>query len=214
MDTLNCLCKYKVVTVVRRLYGDDLLRLAHALHDGGVRLMECAFDQQDSACVEKTTEAIRSLRREMGEEMRFGAGTVLNRTQLEAAAAAGAEYIVSPNVNEKVITRTKELGLVSVPGALTPTEILSAHDMGADVVKLFPAMALGFSYIKDIMTPISHVKLMAAGGVNEENFSRFLSMGFVGAGISGRLTDKELIARGDYAELTRRAAAFMKLAEN
>ena len=145
--------------------------------------------------------------------MQIGAGTVLSRQQVDAARQAGAQYIISPNVNLGVIERTKELGLVSMPGAMTPTEIMAAHDAGADFVKLFPATTLGFHYIKDIMAPISHVKLVATGGVTEENFGRYLSMGFAGAGVSGRLSEKTLLAQGNWEEITRRAKAFAGIAE-
>ena len=139
---------------------------------------------------------------------------MLNEAQVDAAFSAGAKYIISPNTNERVIRRTKELGMVSIPGAMTPTEILAAHDAGADLVKLFPATTLGFKYIKDIQAPISHVRLVATGGVNEENFGQYLDVGFAGAGISGRLTDKQLIAEGNWDELSRRAAAFAKIVED
>ena len=213
MSTLDFVLENKVVSIVRRVYGDDLLKLAHALCDGGVKMIECTFDQQDPCCIEKTTEAISMLCAEFGDRMYFGAGTVLSAKQVDAAAEAGAKYIISPNVNPYVIGHTKELGLVSIPGAMTPTEILSAHDLGADIVKLFPATTLGFKYIKDILAPITHVKLMATGGVTEENFADYLSLGFVGAGVSGRLSDKKLIAAGDFDTIRQRAAAFVRIAE-
>ena len=140
--------------------------------------------------------------------MMFGAGTVLTREQVKAAADAGACYIISPNTDADVITYTKELGLVSIPGAMTPSEIMNAHNLGADIVKLFPSGYLGFRYIRDILAPISHVKLCATGGVSEENWGEYLSLGFAGAGISGRLCDKKCIESGDFAEITRRAKVF------
>lgn len=109
------------------------------------------------------------------------------------------------------IQRTKQLGLVSIPGAMTPTEIIAAHNCGADLVKLFPAATLGVRYIKDILAPISHVKLLATAGITEENFKQFLELGLAGAGISGRLTDKKLIAEKDWTEFTRRAQVFVQI---
>lgn len=154
------------------------------------------------------------LRAAHGENMHFGAGTVLSAEQVDAAARAGAEFMISPNTDPAVICRTKELGLISIPGAMTPTEILAAHNYGADLVKLFPAATLGLTYAKDILAPISHVKMIATAGITEENFAQFLKLGLAGAGISGRLTDKKLIADGDWAEFTRRAEAFRRIAEN
>lgn len=212
MGTYEFITRHKVIAIVRRIYGEDLLNLSKALCAGGVKLMECTFDQQDPDCIKKTQEAIRALCAQHGEEMLFGAGTVLTPEQAEAARDAGAKYIISPNVNEAVIRKTKEMGLVSIPGAMTPSEILTAHDLGADLVKLFPATTLGFHYIKDILAPITHVKLVATGGVTEDNFQQYLDLGFAGAGVSGRLTDKKLIAEGNWAELTRRAKVFSDMA--
>ena len=213
MNTLDFIEKFKVVAIVRKIYGNDLVCLAHALCDGGIRMIECTFDQRDSECITRTSESIKLLSDEFGDEMCFGAGTVLTAEQVDAACAAGAKYIISPNVNEKVISRTKELRLVSIPGAMTPTEILAAHDMGADIVKLFPAATLGVQYAKDIMAPISHVKLMATGGVNENNFGQFMELGMIGAGVGGRLTDKSVIASGDFSVITERARAFSRVVE-
>lgn len=213
MTTQMFISQHKVIAIIRKIYGEQLLELSKALRAGGVRLMECTFDQQDPDCINKTQRAISMLCEHHGDAMQIGAGTVLSRQQVDAARQAGAQYIISPNVNLGVIERTKELGLVSMPGAMTPTEIMAAHDAGADFVKLFPATTLGFHYIKDIMAPISHVKLVATGGVTEENFGRYLSMGFAGAGVSGRLSEKALLAQGNWEEITRRAKAFAGIAE-
>lgn len=208
MDTLNFIQENKIITICRKVYQRPLLDLADALYAGGVKLMEVTFDQADPDCLKKTGEAISQLCQRFGDTMAFGAGTVLSTEQVDAAARAGARYIISPNVDPAVIARTKELGLVSIPGAMTPTEILTAHNLGADIVKLFPAGYLGFGYIKDILGPISHVPLCAAGGVTEENWGRYLDLHFAGAGVSGRLCDKGCIATGDFAEITRRAETF------
>ena len=208
MNTLDFILENKVITICRKVYGENLLKLAQALYAGGVQLIEVTFDQADPECIAKTTEAIRTLNQSFQGQMMFGAGTVLTREQVKAAADAGACYIISPNTDADVITYTKELGLVSIPGAMTPSEIMNAHNLGADIVKLFPSGYLGFRYIRDILAPISHVKLCATGGVSEENWGEYLSLGFAGAGISGRLCDKKCIESGDFAEITRRAKVF------
>lgn len=211
MNTLDFITENKVITICRRVYGEDLMRLADALYAGGVKMIEVTFDQADPDCIAKTCDSIRALCARLGDKMMFGAGTVLTTEQVKAAAKAGARYIISPNVDADIIAATKTLGLVSMPGAMTPSEILMAHKLGADIVKLFPAGYLGFGYIKDILGPISHVKLCATGGVTEENWGTYLDYGFAGTGISGRLCDKKCIAAGDFAEVTRRAAAFMDI---
>lgn len=203
----------KVIVIIRRLYGDNLLKLAEALMEGGVKLIEVTFDQSDPDAASKTGEAIGMIGRRFEGGILAGAGTVLTPAQVDAAAESGAKYIISPNTDMNVIRRTKELGLVSIPGAMSPSEIMSAHNAGADFVKIFPANDLGLRYIKNIRAPISHVKLLATVGVNEENFADYLSAGYSGAGISGRLTDKALIEAGDFAELTRRARVFTDIAK-
>lgn len=212
MELARKLEESRVLVIVRGIYGEELVDLAWAMYRGGIRFIEATFPQAERNCVELGQSAIRLLCRQLPSDMYIGAGTVLSEDQVNAAYEAGARYIISPNVNEKVIKRTKELGLMSIPGAMTPSEILNAHDMGADFVKIFPFIDLGLEYIKNIRAPISHVKMLATGGVNENNFEAVLKVGFVGAGISGRLTDKKLIAAGDFAELQRRAAAFSEIA--
>jgi len=212
MNSREFIEKHKIVVICRRVYGDDLKKLSTALFKGGIRLIEVTFDQKDASCIDKSCGALVTLNELYGDTMLVGAGTVLSVEQVDAAFKAGAKYIVSPDVNPAVVKRTKELGLVSIPGAMTPTEILAAHNLGADFVKLFPATTLGFKYIKDILAPITHVKLVATGGVTEENLGQYLELGFAGAGISGRLTDKKLIESGDLEELTRRAEVFVKIA--
>lgn len=211
MNTLDFITDNKIITICRRVYGMDLLRLADALYTGGVRMIEVTFDQADPDCIAKTCDSIRALFDHFGDKMMFGAGTVLTPDQVKNAADAGARYIISPNVDVDVIAATKALGLVSMPGAMTPSEILAAHKLGADIVKLFPATYLGFGYIKDILGPISHIKLCATGGVTEENWGTYLDCGFAGAGISSRLCDKKCIATGNFGEITRRARAFMDI---
>lgn len=208
MDTLEFIQASKIITICRKVYGAQLEQLAGALAAGGIKLIEVTFDQADPDCVQKTTQAIAMLNEKYGDQMMFGAGTVLTREQVKAAADAGGRYIISPNTDPEIIAYTKELGLVSMPGAMTPSEIITAHNLGADIVKLFPSGWLGFKYIKDILAPISHVKLCATGGVTEENWGEYLDLGFVGAGISGRLCDKKCIAAGDFEEITRRAKVF------
>lgn len=202
----------KVMVICRGLYNEDLMKVVDALYAGGVRLAEVTFDQNDPDAVEKTSGAIRQLK-EKHPDMKVGSGTVTSVEQVKATKEAGGEFCLSPNVNVEVIKATKEEGLVSIPGALTPTEILQAHEAGADIVKIFPAGWLGLRYLKDIKGPINHVKFLAAAGVNEENFADYLKAGYCAAGISGRLLDKKVIEQQNYAELTRRAQVFTKIAE-
>lgn len=226
-NLVDLMLEKKIIAIVRGTYGEDLKNLALALYKGGIRFIEVTFDQKDPDCLKKTGDAIRMLNslfeddttdntaesNTLKDKLHVGAGTVLNEQQVRTAYEAGAKYIISPNTKEKVIALTKELGMISIPGAMTPTEILDAHDYGADFVKLFPAATLGLKYVKDILAPISHVNIIATAGITEENFAEFLKLGLKGAGISGRLTDKNLIASGNWEEITHRAQAFVTIAE-
>ena len=140
--------------------------------------------------------------------MVFGAGTVTSLQMLELAKNAGARFVVSPDTNEAVIRATVAAGMVSMPGALTPTEIVTAHSCGADFVKLFPAGTQGTAYFKAVTAPLNHIRLLAVGGVNEKNIGDFLSAGAVGAGVGGNLVNKTWIANGEFEKITALARAF------
>ena len=116
--------------------------------------------------------------------------------------------MISPNVDEAVIRRAKELGMVAMPGALTPTEIVSAYNMGADIVKLFPAGELGLGYIKAVRGPLKHIPMSAVGGVKPENVSEYLDAGVCGFGVGGPLVLAKAVKSGDDAAIEERAKAF------
>ncbi len=204
---------FKIFAIVRKIYSDDLLRLAEALFSGGIRMLEITFDQSDPDCIKKTSNSIKMLDKVMGKIMLLGAGTVLNVAQVEAAKAAGAKYIVSPNTDERVVRYSKLNGLISIPGAMTPSEMVNAVEYGADYVKVFPVSDLGLKYMTSIMSPLNHIKFIATGGVGLDNLNDYFKIGFVAAGIGGFLADKKLILRGDYAELTNRARKFVEIAQ-
>ena len=133
---------------------------------------------------------------------------------MELAAKAGAKYIISPDVNVEVIRRTRELGLVSMPGAMTPSEVMTAHNAGADYVKLFPAGELGTSYVKAIRAPISHVKLLAVGGINEKNVADYMAAGMCGAGVGDNLANKKWIEAGEFHKITETARELLAAAKS
>lgn len=211
MKTIEFIEKNKVVAICRKIYGDDLIRLVDALLAGGIKMVEVTFDQADPACLDHTGEAIRAIHSRFSDAVLAGAGTVVTEEQVETAAEAGAAYMISPNTDLSVIRKTLALGTISIPGAMTPSEILTAHNAGAHFVKLFPAGFLGLSYIKEIKAPISHVKMLAVGGVNADNFASFLDAGMAGAGLSSYLCNRDLVKEGNFEEITRRAHIFSKI---
>ena len=203
----------KIVAIVRGVYGEDCVKLAQALYDGGIELLEVTFDQSKPEALGRTSDTIHELVVRLGDKMAFGAGTVTSLEMLELAKNAGAQFIVSPDTNEEVIKATVAGGMVSMPGALTPTEILNAHRYGADFVKVFPTSSLGTAYIKAVRGPINHVRLLAVGGVNEKNIGEFIKAGVDGAGVGGNLVNKEWIARGEFDKITALAEEFCRNAQ-
>lgn len=210
-NIINVIEENKIIAICRGTYGEELFQLVSALEKGGVKLVEVTFDQGDPDCLSKTSTAIAKLSQKFNDSMVIGAGTVVTLEQVETAYQAGAKYIISPNTNPAIIKRTKELGMVSMPGAMTPTEILAAHEAGADFVKVFPVGALGLGYVKDIRGPINHVKLIATAGVTPDNLKDYLTAGFSGSGISGYLTNKKFIQSKQFDILTEHAKELMQI---
>ena len=198
----------KIIAIVRGVYGTDCLNLAKALYEGGIELLEVTFDQSKPEALSRTSDSVKLLVEELGDKMAVGAGTVTSLEMVELAKEAGAQFIVSPNTNEAIIRATVEKGMVSMPGAMTVTEVLDAYSYGADFVKLFPIGKLGASYVKAICAPINHVPMLAVGGVNEKNIKEFLDAGAVGAGVGGNLVNKEWIAAGEFDKITALAREF------
>ena len=209
-ELLSCLRQDKLIAICRGAEGESLLSLAAAIRDGGIRFIEVTFQQEREDCADLARQNIKALCDMPG--IIPGAGTVLSPDQVRAAYEAGAKYIVSPNTDPAVIAETKRLGLVSIPGALTPSEIMADHNAGADLVKLFPTATMGLKYFKDLRAPLSHIGLVVTAGITPDNLGDYLKAGAFAAGISSPLCDKELIAAGDFAEITRRARAFRGIA--
>ncbi len=197
----------KIIAIIRGVEEKKTLALAEALYKGGIELIEVTFNQRGD--FPATADAIAAISRHFGGRVLAGAGTVTTPELVQMAATAGAKYIISPNTDLAVIETTRKLGLVSIPGALTPTEILGAHNSGADFVKVFPASNFGSGYIKALKTPLSQVKLMAVGGINQINIREYFDAGCVGAGVGGNLVNKKWIEAGEYDKITDLAKAFL-----
>ena len=213
MFSKEWLMKNKLVAISRKVAKEDKKNTAKALYEGGIRSLEITFDQSNPNCIEETVRSIEIVREVMGERMMIGAGTVLNVEQAIAAAKAGASFVLSPDTNVKVIDKVKDLGLISVPGAMTPSEIMVAWNHGADIVKLFPAGILTLAYYKAIKGPISHVPLMAVGGVGLENMKSFLDAGFCSCGIGSNIVRNDLIASKRFNDLTNLAKEYLSQIE-
>lgn len=204
----------KIIAIVRGAAPEQCLKVAGALYEGGIRLMEITYDQKNPDSWQKTADAIGQLSKEYAGKMFVGAGTVTSPELVEMTAKAGGTFIISPDTDTAVIKKTRELGLVSMPGAMTPTEIKAAHNAGADFVKLFPIGNLGAGYLKAVKAPLSHIKMTAVGGVNEENAAEFLKAGAAGLGVGGNLAKKAWIDAGEYDKLTDAARTLVEIVKN
>ena len=202
----DALSATKVVAIIRGMAPEVCVKLAGAYQDGGIRLVEVTFDQLGDPLA--TVAAIRAIR-DASPNMHVGAGTVITGAQLDLAIGAGAEFIVTPSCNPMIISKAKGAGLVTMPGTITPTEMVTALEAGADYVKVFPVRALGPAYIRDVLAPLKQLKLIAVGGVNPDNAADYIKAGCVGVGASGSLVNKEWIAAGEWAKIAAEAKRFI-----
>lgn len=206
--------KERIIAIVRGISNDRILDTCKALVAGGVTMIEVTFNQSSPTGNKDTYEAIKLIANELKDDVCVGAGTVMTVEQVELAVEAGANYIISPNFDKEVVAKTKELGVAPMPGVLTPTEVVDAYKAGAVAAKLFPAGTIGLSYIKAIKAPISHIPVIAVGGVDVNNVSDFIKAGCVGVGVGSSLVNKELINNGKYEELSQLAKQFVNNANS
>ena len=210
---MDAILKNKLVAILRGVAPDQLIPLLEALYEGGVRLAEITFDAKGIIPAEETAAQISAAAKQFEGRMFFGAGTVLTVEQAKLAIDGGAKFLISPNVDEAVIRYTKEKGVISMPGAFTPTEAVNAVNFGADFVKIFPSDTLGPNYFKAISAPLSHIKVLAVGGVDHLNVTDFLKAGAVGVGVASNIVNKDLLKKGDYAGITALAKLYTEAIE-
>jgi 2-dehydro-3-deoxyphosphogluconate aldolase / (4S)-4-hydroxy-2-oxoglutarate aldolase len=194
----------KIIAILRGISEETAAPIAQALADGGIIFLEVTLN------TEGALDMIRRIKAAFGHKLRIGAGTVLNLSMAKEAVAAGAEYILSPNLNEAVIYYGQEQGIDVWPGTMTPTEIVRAYEAGAPAVKVFPMGSLGLSYLKEIRAPLNHIPMIATGGVDLHNINEFLDAGAIAVGLGGNLVDKKQVQAGNYAAVEQRARTFVK----
>ncbi len=213
-EVIDAVRREKLIVIVRGIAKDDLIPLAEAMYKGGIRLLEVTFSQNGKISDEQTAENIKALAIAMKDKMYIGAGTVTCPEQVELVKQAGGLFIISPDTCEAVIRKTREAGLVSMPGALTPTEAMAAHRAGADFVKLFPILDLGPSYVKAVRAPLSGIEFLAVGGVDLSNIKDFLEVGISGFGIGSSIVNSELVKLGKFDEITALARNYVAAVSN
>lgn len=203
----------KLIAILRGVPKDKLLKTAKALYDGGVRLLEITYNFKN-VTDEETAQSIKELCDYFNGKIFIGAGTVLTKKQVLLTQKAGGKFIISPNADKKIIKLTNKCGLVSMPGALTPSEICDAHNWGADFVKLFPITNLGIDYVKAVKAPLNNIKLLAVGGIDENNIPDYLKVGISGFGVGSNIVKQDLIENDDYVGITKLAENYVKVINN
>jgi len=204
MSALSQILNHKIVAIIRGAHPDDVLDIANALNAGGVKLLEITLNSPEAI------SSIRMIATRLSTQMLVGAGTVLDANMANAAMNAGAQFIISPSLDIETIQVTKKGGAVSIPGAFTATEILSAYKNGGDIIKVFPA-AIGPGYFNDLRGPFPHIPLMPTGGVNLTNILEFQKAGAVAFGVGSALVDTSRRITEVYLnELTERAKNYVK----
>ncbi len=204
---LTLLRQHRSIAVIRSSRQSLGRQMAQAVAAGGMRLIEITWnsDSLRDSSASRASELISQLCREL-PHCTIGTGTLLNLEQLQQAIDAGAQFLFTPHVDRALIAAAVEAGVPIIPGALTPTEIVTAWDAGASCVKVFPIEAVGrANYIKSLQGPLGHIPLIPTGGVTLENAKEFITAGAIAVGLSGDLFPKPLIAAGDWDAIAQRA---------
>ncbi len=205
-DIFNRMMSEGLIPVIRVSSAQEAVDVADAIKEGGVTLIEITMS------VPGAIDTIKELTRKYKDEIIMGAGTILDPETARAALLAGAQFIVTPTLNLDVIQLAHRYSAVVVPGAMTPTEILTAWNAGADMVKVFPAAQLGGpEYLKAIRGPLPQILLVPTGGVNLQNAGAFIKAGAAALGVGGELVDKKAVKEKKYNVITENTRAFLKV---
>lgn len=205
---LAALKRDKLVAIFRKVPNQSAVETAEAVVRGGIKFIEITMDAKDA------DEQIKTVIHHFnGEDVFVGAGTVLNEEMAQKAIDAGAQFLVSPNLNEAVVTFSQAKQVPIFPGLLTPTEAEQANQLGCSFVKIFPAGSMGASYIKNLKGPLSHIDFMATGGVNLDNITSFLDNGASAIGLGSQLVNLTKISEGDFAAIEAVAKEYVALVE-
>jgi len=204
MNLVKELEKERLIAIIRGYDGDQLRDIAKALVAGGIRFIEIALNSPNAI------KGIAQLAEDVDREVHIGAGTVLNVQAAKEAIAAGATYLIAPNVNPEVITFAVNREVECWPGAFTPTEIANAVELGASAVKVFPISFVGPRYLEAIRGPLNQIPFIAVGGVRVDQFSAYLRAGAIAVGVGNHLLEPTLIRSGRFDQLSQRARQFVE----
>jgi 2-dehydro-3-deoxyphosphogluconate aldolase/(4S)-4-hydroxy-2-oxoglutarate aldolase len=203
-EKLNVIRETGVIAIMRAQSSAQLITAADAIREGGVRVIEVTMTTPGALRV------IEEAKQKYGEEVIFGAGSVLDPETARAAILAGADFIVAPTFNLAMVTLCNRYSILVMPGCYTPTEALTALEAGADMIKLFPAGFGGPALIKAFLAPLPQLEIVPVGGVNLDTAADFIRAGAAALGVGSSLVNKSLLDSGEMGELTRRAKGFIK----
>jgi 2-dehydro-3-deoxyphosphogluconate aldolase/(4S)-4-hydroxy-2-oxoglutarate aldolase len=205
-EVLQKIREVGLLPVLRADSEEEALAIAYALEAGGVTILEVTMT------VPGAIDAIRRLASEAGDRILIGAGTVLDPETARACMLAGAQFIVSPSLNLRTIELCRRYNVAVFPGGLTPTEIVSAWEAGADAVKVFPCSAMGGAkYLKAIKAPLPQIDLIPTGGVSLATAAEFLEAGAIALGVGGDLVDNKAIRAGKPESITENARKYLAI---
>ncbi|MEQ8672752.1 MAG: bifunctional 4-hydroxy-2-oxoglutarate aldolase/2-dehydro-3-deoxy-phosphogluconate aldolase [Aggregatilineales bacterium] len=203
MTIIQKIADHKVIAVIRLDDLSQAVQLSQALIAGNVHILEFTLTNPDAA------NTIATVREAVGEDGIIGAGSVISVEQVELVAKRGAQFVVSPVTKRDVIEACHKYALPTVPGAYTPTEIQTAWEMDVTAVKVFPAGRLGPGYIKDLLAPLPHLRLIPTGGINGENIRDYIQTGVFAAGVGSALFDTSDLLAGNWEAITKSARALV-----
>lgn len=204
-NMLELLLQHKIVAILRGIEDRHADDTAQALIDGGIHMMEITMNTDGAAAM------IERWRSKFDGKAAVGAGTVTDVDLAKEAVAAGAQYLISPNLDEEVIAYGREHGLSVWPGVMTPTEIVKAWKAGADAVKIFPMGTLGIGYLQEIRGPLNDIPMIATGGVDLHNIADYFKAGANAVGMGSKLVNLEWVREGKFAQVTERARQFVDI---
>ena len=202
-DILSKIHEEGVISIIRGIDSKYLEQTLKALYDGGIRCVEITMNTNDALNMLEKTKKL------YGDKLLIGAGTVLDEITARKAILAGADFILAPNLNRKVIEICNLYDKLAIPGVLTPTEVIEAKKMGAQLIKIFPVTTLGPKYIKDILGPLDQMNLIPVGGVSEENVSEYINAGAFAVGIGSCLVSKEDVENQRFGEVSEKAKSIV-----
>jgi len=193
-----------IIAIVRANTSEGLLRVVEAIEKGGVKAIEVTMTTP------KAIDTIAAVTDKYQGDVLIGVGTVLDAETARLAILAGAKFVVAPNLNEAVVVLVRRYSRIMMPGAFTPTEIVRAWEIGADVVKVFPTSSVGPEYIKDLKGPLPHIQLLPTGGVTVDNAGAFIKAGACAVAVGGNLASAQAISEGAYEQITQNAMRFVE----